>query len=130
MFVGCSSQSKGRRTTTRREMLLQFGQAGFGLSLPMLLQRKGIAAPRTGKAKSCILLFLSGGASQYETFDLKPEGPADYRGNFKPIRTNVSGIEISEHLPLLARQAHHYSIIRSMSHTEGNHPAGCYWMIT
>ncbi|MGV3723726.1 MAG: DUF1501 domain-containing protein [Actinomycetota bacterium] len=131
MFVGCSSRSRGSRRPTRREMLVRFGEAGFGLSLPLLLQ----SAPATasggfGKARSCILLFLSGGASQYETFDLKPDGPLDYRGTFKPIRTNVAGIDICEHLPLLARQAHRYSVIRSMSHTEGSHPAGCYWMIT
>jgi hypothetical protein len=52
------------------------------------------------------------------------------RGTFRPIRTNVSGIEISEHLPLLARCADRYALVRSVSHTEGNHPAGCYWMIT
>jgi len=132
MFLECSSKSKGSRRLSRRKMLVQFGQSAFGLSLPMLLASRGQAAgPGTfGKAKSCILLFLSGGASQYETFDLKPNAPSDIRGTFKPVRTNVSGIEISEHLPLLARQADKYAIIRSMTHTEGNHPAGCYWMIT
>jgi len=113
-------------------MLVRFGEAGFGLSLPVLLQASPSLSAQGGfgKAKSCILLFLSGGASQYETFDLKPDGPADYRGTFQPIRTNVAGIDICEHLPLLAKQAHRYALIRSMSHSEGSHPAGCYWMIT
>src|SRR5262249_29905759 len=66
----------------------------------------------------------------YETFDPRPDAPSAYRGTFRPIRTNVPGIEISEHLPLLARQAHRYALIRSMTHTEANHPAGVYWMIT
>lgn len=113
-------------------MLVRFGEAGFGLSLPLLLQAAPAVAGSAGfgKAKSCILLFLSGGASQYETFDLKPDGPADYRGTFKPIRTSAAGLDICEHLPRLAKQAHRYAVIRSMSHTEAGHPAGCYWMIT
>lgn len=110
-------------------MLVQFGGLGLGLTLPALLQQSA-NAQGLGKAKSCILLFLSGGASQYETFDLKPEAPAEYRGDYKPIRTNVSGIEISEHLPLLARNADKYAVIRSLTHTDANHPSGVYWMIT
>jgi uncharacterized protein DUF1501 len=121
-------------------MLVRFGEAGFGLSLPLLLGGRPAEAvsfgsrppadSATAKARSCILLFLSGGPSQYETFDPKPEAPADFRGTFRPIRTRAEGIEICEHLPLLARQSVRYALIRSMSHTEGNHPAGCYWMIT
>ncbi len=131
MLTGCSRNVKPGRAT-RREMLVRFGEAGFGLSLPLLLQAKPSAAAggTVGRAKSCILLFLSGGASQYETFDPKPEAPQEYRGTFKPIRTNVSGIEISEHLPLLAKHADKYALIRSMNHKDAGHPAGCYWMIT
>lgn len=129
MFYGCSSQSEGSRRVTRREMLVRFGEAAFGLTLPALLAAHPAAAG-AGRARACILLFLSGGASQYETWDLKPGAPSDIRGTFKPIRTNVPGIEICEHMPRLARMADRYALIRSMSHTEGNHPAGCYWMIT
>lgn len=128
MFNGCSSNSRPGGVT-RREMLLRFGEAGFGLSLPLLLQARPAAAGG-GKAKSCIFLFLSGGASQYETFDPKPNAPLEYRGTFNPIRTNVAGIDISEHLPLLARQADKYALIRSMNHKDGGHPSGCYWMTT
>lgn len=136
MYFGCSSKSRGSRRVSRREMLVQFGQSAFGLSLPVLLASRGTASTSPaatstfGKAKSCILLFLSGGASQYETFDLKPNASVDIRGTFRPARTNVSGIEICEHLPLLGRQADKYAVIRSMTHTEADHPAGCYWMIT
>lgn len=107
-------------------MLIQAGAAGFGLTLPALLQKPAAAA----RAKSCIWIFLSGGASQYETWDPKPDAPSEYRGTFRPIATNVNGVQITEHMPLLARQAHRYSIIRSMSHAEAGHPAGSYWMIT
>ncbi len=129
MFFDCSSKSRGGPGLNRRRMLLHFGQAGFGMALPALLQGQARAA-RTGKAKSCILLFLSGGPSQYETFDPKPDAPLDFRGDFKPIRTNVAGTDITEHLPKLARMADRYTLVRSMTHAEANHPAGCYWMIT
>ena len=111
-------------------MLVQWGAAGFGLTLPQLLLPGAAGAAATGTAKSCIWIFLSGGPSQYETFDPKPDAPLEYRGTFKPIRTNVAGIDICEHLPLLAKQAHRYALIRSTTHTEPNHPAGCYWMMT
>ena len=67
------------------------------------------------RPKSCILLWMTGGPSQLETFDLKPDGPADKRGDFRPISTNVTGIQISEHLPRLSRCAHQFAILRSMS---------------
>jgi hypothetical protein len=110
-------------------MLVQWGAAGFGLTLPQLLSARAVGAA-TGSAKSCIWIFLSGGPSQYETFDPKPDAPLEYRGTFKPIRTNVPGIDVTEHLPLLAKQAHRYALIRSLTHTEPNHPAGCYWLMT
>jgi len=128
---GCS-RIGGAARPTRRQMLVRFGEAAFGLSLPALLSASPAAAERTVRkpARSCILLFLSGGASQYETFDPKPDAPSEYRGTFRPIRTNVAGVDICEHFPLLARQAHQYALVRSVTHAEGNHPAGCYWMIT
>ena len=133
MLLGCSQGRSGAGRVSRREMLVRFGDAGLGLSLPLLLQR-GVAAgtlpPAAAKAKSCILLFLSGGASQYETFDPKPDAPVDFRGTFRPIRTNVPGFDISEHLPRLAKHADKYAVIRSMTHTDGGHPSACYWMIT
>lgn len=129
MFLGCSSKSTRKGGPTRRQMLVRFGQAAFGLTLPALLQQQAAAAG-AGRAKSVILLFLSGGASQYETFDPKPDAPSEFRGDFKPLRTNVPGIEVTDELPLLARCADKYALIRSMTHTEPNHPAGVYWMIT
>lgn len=125
----CASTYHDPSRVTRREALIRFGASAYGLSLPALLaaQRPLQAAPR---ARSCILLFLNGGASQYETFDPRPDAPLDYRGTFKPIRTSVPGVEICEHLPRLARLAHRYSLVRSVTHTDAGHPSGVYWMVT
>jgi hypothetical protein len=119
---------------TRREVL-RAGALGLGvLTLPNLLRLQQANASsagekKLGKARSAILLFLSGGPSQLETFDLKPEAPEEIRGTFRPIDTNVFGIQVSEHLPRLARVADKYALIRSMSHANSNHPAAAYWMM-
>jgi hypothetical protein len=114
---------------TRRE-LLRIGAIGLGgLALPQLLQHTSAATGKSGKARSAIILFLSGGPSQLDTWDLKPEAPEDIRGAFRPIATNVAGIQISEHLPRMARLANRYAILRAVHHTTGNHPAATYWMM-
>jgi len=117
---------------TRREAL-RIGALGVGgLTLPALLrleQQAAAAGTPAKRARSIILLFLSGGPSQLDMWDLKPEAPEEIRGTFKPIATSVPGIQISEHLPRTARLAHHCHIIRSLSHPNGNHPAATYWMM-
>src|SRR5438105_1990792 len=117
---------------TRREVL-RAGAVGLGgLSLPALLrlEQSASASPaRPARARSAILLFLSGGPSHLDMWDLKPEAPAEIRGTFRPIRTNVAGIDVSEHMPRMARLADKYAIIRSMRHASGNHPAAAYWMM-
>jgi hypothetical protein len=83
-----------------------------------------------GKAKSVILLYLLGGAATQDMWDLKPEAPSEVRGEFKPIDTNVSGIQISEHLPLTANWMHRTAIVRSVNHKAGCHnclPSYCGW---
>src|SRR5262249_50375881 len=82
---------------------------------------------RRPKAAGCILLYLQGGQSQLETFDPKPEAPEQVRGEFKPIRTSVPGTLVCEHLPRLARLAHRFPLLRTMTHELSNHnPAGYY----
>jgi hypothetical protein len=93
------------------------------------LQAEGVA-PRAARAKSCIFVYLFGGPSQLETFDLKPDAPDDFRGEFRPINTNVSGISISEHLPLLAGQADKFALIRSMTHEHPRHGWGLHHAFT
>ena len=113
---------------TRRK-LLQVGALGaFGLTLPHLWQAEARAAARgKSRAKSCIFLFLWGGPSHIDTFDMKPKAPDNIRGEFKPIQTTVPGTSIVEHLPEMAKLAHHYSIIRTLHHNRFVHqPAGCY----
>ena len=116
---------------SRREFLRVGGLAFAGLSLPALLAGKTTAAPRTAvKAKACIQLFMWGGPSQLETFDLKPHAPEGIRSLFRPIATNVTGIRICEHLPRLARLADRYAILRSVTHTGVNHGTSAYHMLS
>ena len=75
-------------------------------------------------------MFLTGAPSHLDTFDPKPDAPAEIRGEFKPIATNVPGIRIGELLPSLARQAHHYRIVRSVTHRDGTHTSAGYEMLT
>ncbi len=77
-------------------------------------------------AESCILVWLDGGPSHIDTFDLKPEAPADYRGEFQPIATSLDGCQICEHLPQLAKQMHHTALVRSLTSIEGNHDRGSH----
>jgi hypothetical protein len=100
---------------TRRELLQVGGCGALGVTLADALRcRAAQAAPRQEPA--CILFWLSGGPSQHETFDPKPDQPAEVRGPFAPIETNVSGIRISSLLPQLARQADKYTLLRSLHH--------------
>ena len=84
----------------------------------------------SGKAESVVLLWLGGGASHLDSWDLKPDAPAEIRGEFKPIKTNVSGIEISEHLPLMAQQMDKVALIRSMTTGENAHERGTHYLMT
>lgn len=112
-----------------RRRCLQVGGAGvIGHCLPTALQAATLqAAPRDSagsgrpQAKSVILVLLSGGPSQLDTLDPKPEAPAEIRGEFKSIQTTVAGANVCEHLPRLARMLNHWSIIRTLSHVEHNH---------
>jgi uncharacterized protein (DUF1501 family) len=99
---------------TRREFL-RVGGLALGLSLTELTKLHGA---HSGTAKACIQLFLVGGPSQLETWDPKPNAPAEIRGLFRPIQTNVPGIHIAEHLPLMAERADRYAIVRSVYHKE------------
>lgn len=114
---------------SRRDVLRVGGLAGFSLSLPKLLQARASAASAPsphggktfGKAKQVIVLFLHGGHPQQETFDPKPDGPADLRGEFGAIPTSVNGVQFSELLPGCASIVHKLAIVRSMSHRHTDH---------
>jgi hypothetical protein len=117
---------------TRREAL-RIGSSGMlaGLSLPLLLQLQAeAAAPKTGKAKACIFIFLEGGPSTIDMWDLKPDAPAEVRGPYKPMKTNVPGIEIGEKLPHCAKVADKYAILRSHGHNDNGHSTGYHYTLT
>jgi uncharacterized protein (DUF1501 family) len=112
----------------RREFL----HAGGGLAVAGFLAPQAIAdAPTSGgPARSCILIYLLGGPPQLDTFDLKPDAPAEVRGPFKPIATSVPGTQICEHLPRLAKLADQYALVRSVSHNNHNHTPMIYYTLT
>src|SRR6187399_2803341 len=90
------------------------------------------AAGPEGRARSTILFFLSGGASHLDMWDMKPSAPIEYRGPFQPIATSAPGVRLSEHLPLLAKQAHHLALVNSIGSTvnTNDHHAGYYYNLT
>ena len=115
-----------------RCQLLQAGSISLlGLGMPGIAAMRATAAgPAAPKPRSVIFIFLTGGASQHDTFDMKPEGPSQYRGEFSPIQTATPGIEICEHFPRLARQSDRWSLVRSLSHPDTGHQSGTYIMLT
>jgi hypothetical protein len=114
---------------SRRDFIRVGGLSALGLSLPGLL--KANAAPAPGKKDiSCILLWMGGGPSHIDTFDPKPDAPADIKGAFGAIPTNVSGIQLSEHLPKLAKQMDKFSIIRSVTSPDGTHETATHYLLT
>ncbi|MEX2139947.1 MAG: DUF1501 domain-containing protein [Pirellulales bacterium] len=104
------------------------GTAGLSLGGYLRMLRAGQVAP--AKAKAAIFINLGGGPSHLDMFDLKPDAPADYRGEFNPIKTNVAGIEICEHLPRLAQCVDKYAVLRGVSHTLAAHDLGAKYMNT
>jgi hypothetical protein len=106
-----------------RRQALQIGMGMFGLGLPQLLQAEE-KSPTDKRDLSCIFIFLAGGASHFETFDPKPDAPAEIRGLWKPISTNVPGTQICEKLPLMAQRMDKCAIVRSWQGKSGSHLAG------
>src|SRR5712692_7962163 len=102
---------------TRRDFLHAGSLALLGLSMPDLVGLKAFGALDPNKDVNCILLFLVGAPSQIDTWDMKPNAPAEIRGPYRPISTNADGIQISELFPRMAKHADKYSLIRSVYHT-------------
>ncbi len=119
-----------RRLLSRRELIRVGGLASLGLGLPAL--RAGRAATLAGRprANSCLIIFLSGGPPQHETFDPKPAAPIEIRGPFLPIATSVPGLQFSELLPLSAARAHRMCVIRSMTTGIHSHSTSGAFMLT
>ncbi|MCU0880806.1 MAG: DUF1501 domain-containing protein [Pirellulaceae bacterium] len=122
---------------SRRHWLSSAAGGALGLSLGSLLQARAAGSESASDAsagappiRACILVFYYGGPSHLETFDPKPDAPADVRGEFKPISTSVPGLAISEHLPKLSRWMHKAAIIRSMSHQARLHDSASIHVLT
>jgi hypothetical protein len=117
MFYVGTRERRTCRGVTRRELLQVGGAAALGLSSAFALPAGAEPSP----ADSCILIWLEGGPSHHETFDPKPEAPSEIRGPYPALETTVSGFQVSSLIPLLARQARRYSVIRSVTHDNPNH---------
>src|SRR5438874_8834596 len=125
---------------SRREWLRVGGLSVVGLSLPDLLRAqerqaapaapspldRGLGGVTFGRAKNVIFLWLQGGPPQHETFDPKPDAPAEIRGPFRPIATNVPGIRFCELLPRTAARADRLAVVRSLATNDDNHDVSCY----
>ena len=105
---------------SRRRLLQAGGIGAMGLTLPTFLQAEKILGSG-GPAKSCIFIHQYGGLSQLDSWDMKPNGPQEIRGPYKPISTATPGFQICELMPRLARLSEEYAVIRSMTHKESEH---------
>ncbi len=126
-------ESQRGKKNGRRDFLRVGALSTLGLTMADQLRSQAQASPKPAaepKAKACIVLWMSGGPSQLDTFDLKPDAPASHRGTFKPINTNVPGMQICEHMPLLAKQADKFSILRTMTHPSPSHDVASHIMLT
>jgi len=114
-----------------RRRLIQFS-GGMGLNLGGLLraQTSGVVQTTSSPIKACILVFYYGGPSHIDTYDMKPDGPAEIRGEFKPIATSVPGLHISEHLPRMARLMHKTALVRSVTHQARLHDSASIHALT
>jgi hypothetical protein len=121
----------------RREMLRLGGLSLAGLSLPLLFEHQATAglplgkpSRSFGKARNCILLYLSGGPAHLDTFDPKPDAPEDIRGEFRTIPTSLTGVRFSELLPRTAKWMDRSALVRTLHHDHNDHGRGSYWMFT
>ncbi len=124
-----------RHPVVSRRFALQAGAVGLlGLGMDHLGALRDADASgdlaRVAPARSVIFIFLSGGLGQHDSFDPKPDAPEGIRGEFRPIATRTSGVHICEHLPLLARTSHLWSMVRSLTHASNDHSAAHHIMLT
>ena len=120
----------GAHPTVTRRTAVQAGAVGLlGLGMNHLGALRA-ETPAGGTAKSCIYIFLSGGLAQHESFDLKPDAPDGFRGEFRPIATRTPGVEVCEHLPHLAVRSGRWAVVRSLTHSTNDHTLGHYLMLT
>ncbi len=122
---------------TRRQWLRVGGLGAAGLTLADLLRGRTAAEGRPpapagsfGRARSCILCFLFGAPAHQDIWDLKPDAPADVRGEFRPIASSVPGLFLGEHVPRVARTAHRLALLRAVAHPDNTHTVAMHYMLT
>ena len=138
MFAFRGSDTRLCDGWSRREWLRVGGLGAFGVSLANLLEAQAgpMQVPPTaisssfGKAKRCIVLFLLGGPPQHETWDPKPEAPAEIRGEFSAISTATAGLQVGELMPRTAKLTERIAVLRAMSTADNAHSSSGYWMLT
>ncbi len=132
IFERTADRSHSTATLSRRELLRVGALSALGMTSAELARLRAVAADAAppGKINSCIFIFLFGGPSHIDLWDMKPDAPAEIRGEFKPISTNVPGIHVCEHLPLLADQMDKLCLLRSMEHRMPVHGPACSEMFT
>jgi hypothetical protein len=130
--AGIPAEAAGLLTRRAAVRAGALGVMGLGLGQLKALQAAAESGPATAtpKARSVIYIFLSGGLSQIDSFDMKPDAKKEFRGSFNPIATRTEGIQICEHLPLLARRSNAWSICRSMTHPFNEHSQGHMVMLS
>ena len=122
------SNRQQKNVLTRRNAIRVGVSGGLGLGLANLLKLDAAEESRT-KGKNAIFIFLTGGQSHIDTWDMKPDA-GEMKGQFSSIETNVPDFRICEHMPHLAKQADKYAIIRSIEHTQGAHSPGQRYLQT
>jgi len=127
----------GKQFVRRRDCLRAGAVSLLGLDLPNWLQLRQLSNARANesaasrpRAKACIFLFMWGGPAHQDTWDMKPNAPKEYRGDFQQIDTNVPGLQICEHLPLLSQRADQLAVIRSMTHDDVDHTQATHYPLT
>jgi hypothetical protein len=118
-----------RQSLSRRQLLKVGGIGSLGLTLPSSLRAEQVSNSAASE-KSCIFILQYGGPPHQDMFDMKPESPEEIRGAFRPIDTNVPGIQICEKMPLLAQRADRYCLVRSMQTTNSGHDGGMHICMT
>jgi hypothetical protein len=118
------------RGSSRRDFLRVGALGAFGLALPACLRAEAAdGAPRKSRAKSVLLLYLGGGLSHHDSFDLKPLAPPEVRGKYKPIASNVPGLQVGELLPHMARVMDRLTLVRSGAHNNDHHETATNWVL-
>ncbi len=115
---------------SRRAWLQVGGMSLFGMSLPKLLQAEAAQPAAARKDTNFILLWTNGGLANMDTFDMKPDAPIEFRGEFSPISTNLPGVPVCEHLPLISQHMDKICQVRSIVHQGGQHSEATHWMLT